>query len=199
MPSRTLILLAVSLVLNAVLFGLVVGREASDRAPTAKMDFERYGPTSDVVLQAWSQLPEADRVELRRQIRDLYAAMAPDRARLHDAGNTVYAAALSDPFDEPTLRDALVLFQHRERVMQRQFEDVLIRRLGKMPPEARATAAVGLLTPFNARVRRVDVGDREAESFRQEFGPEQLEAQAARPAPTPAPEAGAEGTGPPPT
>ena len=167
MPSRTVMLLALSLVLNAVLLGLVLGREAGHRAPpTAKMEFERYGPTSDVVRAAWSELPEADRVELRSQIRALYSSMAPDRTELHEAGNAVYTAALAQPFDERSLRDALVLFQHRERSIQQRLEDLLIRHLGKMPPAARATAAVGLLTPFNARIQRVDVGEREAQAMR---------------------------------
>jgi uncharacterized membrane protein len=171
MPSRTVLILGASLVLNAVLLGLVVGREAGLRAPAAKMEFERYGPTSDVVRAAWSQLPESDRTDLTGQIRELLVAMRPDRKKLHEAGKDVYAAALAEPFDEAGLRDSLVLFQHQERMMQSRLEDLLIRHLDKMPPDARATAAVGLLTPFNARMQRVDIGQSEAKAMGVELRP----------------------------
>jgi hypothetical protein len=38
--------------------------------------------------------------------------------------------------------------------MQRSAEDILISHLRQMPPGARATAAVGLLTPFHEQVER---------------------------------------------
>lgn len=149
--------LAVSLAINAVLLGIVGGRLLGEQQPAAMaMEFERYGPTSDVVSAAWEQLPEQDRAQLREQLRDEWRAMEPERQRLQDAGRAVYEAALEQPFDEARLRDAVVLFQHNEQRLQNRAEDILIRHLGEMPPEARATAAVGLLTPYNARVQRAD-------------------------------------------
>jgi uncharacterized membrane protein len=157
MPSRTTVILAVSLALNAALIGVAAGGMLNPkRAPAADMRFERYGPTSDVVQAAWAQLPDDDRQELRKQLREQWQAMAPDRERLKAAGKAVYDAALADPFDETRLRDALIVFQWREAVMQGRAEDILIKHLKNMPPEARATAAVGLLTPFNARMQRAD-------------------------------------------
>lgn len=149
--------LALSLAANAVLIGIVGGRLAGSGAPAAmEMEFERYGPTSDVVAAAWAQLPERDRGELREQLVAEWRAMEPERERLQEAGRAVYEAALSEPFDEQKLRDAVVVFQHKEQRLQRRAEDILIRHLEDMPPEARATAAVGLLTPYNARVQRAD-------------------------------------------
>lgn len=149
--------LAVSLAANAVLIGVVGGRLAGSSQPSAmEMEFERYGPTSDVVAAAWDQLPERDRVDLRKQLRDEWQAMEPERQRLQEAGRAVYEAALMEPFDEQLLRDAVVVFQHKEQRLQRRAEDILIRHLGEMPPEARATAAVGLLTPYSARVQRAN-------------------------------------------
>ena len=66
----------------------------------------------------------------------------------------VYSAALAEPFDEARLRDAVGIFQLRESRMQRSAEDILISHLRQMPPAARATAAVGLLTPFHGQVER---------------------------------------------
>ena len=82
--------------------------------------------------------------------------MADERKRLTESGRHVYEAALGEPYDEARLRDAVAIFQIRERRLQETAEDILISHLGSMPPEARATAAAGLLTPFNARMQRAD-------------------------------------------
>ncbi|MEZ6028137.1 MAG: periplasmic heavy metal sensor [Hyphomonadaceae bacterium] len=161
MPSRFTIVLVGSLALNAALVGIVVGRWLTPRTdePSVLMQLERYGPTSDVVAAAWAQLPEEDRTELRRQLRESWVAMSDDRKRLSEAGKAVYDAALADPFDEGKLRDTVAIFQSREKKLQGIAEDILISHLGRMPPKARATAATGLLTPFNARLQRADGRD----------------------------------------
>jgi uncharacterized membrane protein len=153
------ILLVASLALNAALLGVVGGRllnGSSEDVASVNMEFARYGPASDVVQAAWAQLPEDDRVVLRKQLQASWEAMANDRKQLQETGRAVYLAALEEPFDETRLRNALIVFQHNEMRMQRGAEDILIRHLEGMPPEARATAAVGLLTPFNARAQRAD-------------------------------------------
>lgn len=161
MPSRATIILIGSLALNAALVGIVVGRWLTPKSdePTVQMQLERYGPTSDVVAAAWAQLPEADRTQLRTQLRESWVAMGDDRRRLSEAGKAVYEAALAEPFDENRLREAVSIFQLRETKLQRLAEDILISHIGRMPPRARATAAAGLLTPFNARMQRADGKD----------------------------------------
>ncbi len=158
MPSKLSLFLIGSLALNAALLGIVAGRLFSpvSTEPSVQLQLERYGPTSDVVAAAWAKLPEEDRVELRKQLRESWVAMGDERKRLSEAGKVVYDAALAEPFDEIKLRDAVAIFQMRETRLQQNAEDILISHLGKMPSEARATAAVGLLTPFNARMQRTD-------------------------------------------
>lgn len=175
MPSRMSLFLIVSVALNAALLGIVGGRWLSpvSREPTVQMQLERYGPTSDVVAAAWSELPEADRNELRAQLRESWVAMEAERKRLREAGEAVYNAALADPFDETRLRDAVAIFQLREKHLQDNAEDILISHLGKMPPTARATAATGLLTPFNARLQRADNKDSGAKAVVESLRPPQ--------------------------
>lgn len=159
MPSRLSIFLIVSLVANAALLGIVAGRLLSPallHEPSVELQLERYGPTLDVVNAAWAKLPESDRAILRQQLRDSWVKMADERKRLSDSGRHVYEAALAEPYDETRLRDAVAIFQMREKRLQELAEDILISHLGSMPAEARATAAVGLLTPFNARMQRAD-------------------------------------------
>ena len=160
-------ILAASFVANAVLLGIVGGRLLSPPQPgepTIQMQLERYGPTSDVVNAAWKQLPEDDRTVLRQELREKWIAMSDERKRLSEAGKRVYDAAFEEPFDETKLRDAVALFQLRENRLQQTAEDILIRHLGKMPRDARATAAVGLLTPFNARMQRANNEERKGGS-----------------------------------
>lgn len=159
MPSRLSTVLIVSLVANAALLGNVGGRllsPAPPQEPSMELQLERYGPTSDVVNAAWAKLPEGDRAALRQQLRDSWVQMAGERERLSESGRHVYEAALADPYDETRLRDAVAIFQMREKRLQELAEDILISHLGSMPPEARATAAAGLLTPFNARMQRAE-------------------------------------------
>lgn len=157
MPSKLSLFLIGSLAVNAGLLGVVGGRLVnSPKEPSVQMQLERYGPTSDVVAAAWEKLPDSDRKELRKQLRDRWVSLEGERNKLREAGQAVYEAALAQPFDEAKLRDAVTIFQQREYRMQQSAEDILIGHLGRMPPEARATAAVGLLTPFNARMQRTD-------------------------------------------
>lgn len=159
MPGKMSLFLIASLAVNAALLGVVGGRVlgGNKKEPSVQMQLERYGPTSDVVAAAWEQLPDADRKILREQFRERWKSLEIDRKQLSEAGKTVFEAAKAEPFDEVKLRDAVTIFQTREQRMQQSAEDILISHLGKMPAEARATAAVGLLTPFNARMQRVDV------------------------------------------
>jgi uncharacterized membrane protein len=157
MPSKTSLFLIGSLAVNAALLGVVGGRLVNQpKEPSIQMQLERYGPTSDVVAAAWAQLPDSDRKELRKQLRDRWVSLEGERNKLREAGQAVFEAAKAEPFNEGKLRDAVTIFQQREYRMQQSAEDILIGHLANMPPEARATAAVGLLTPFNARMQRTD-------------------------------------------
>jgi uncharacterized membrane protein len=157
MPSKISLFLIASLAVNAALLGVVGGRLVNQpKEPSIQMQLERYGPTSDVVAAAWAQLPDSDRKELRKQLRDRWVSLEGERNKLREAGQAVFEAAKAEPFNEGRLRDAVTIFQQREYRMQQSAEDILIGHLANMPPEARATAAVGLLTPFNARMQRTD-------------------------------------------
>lgn len=149
--------LVVSLAANAALLGIVVGRwlsPAVSQEPTIAAQLDQYAPMSSVVGDAWTQLPAEDKAILDRQLRESWLAMAGERKNLSEAGKRVYEAAQAQPFDEARLRDAVGIFQLRESRMQRSAEDILISHLRQMPPDARATAAVGLLTPFHEQVQR---------------------------------------------
>jgi len=162
MTSWLKLLLIGSLALNAALVGVVAGRWLTPQgeAATPGADIARSATSPDVVTTAWGQLSEADRSHLRQDLRASWAAMGDDRRRLAEAGRAVYQSALVEPFDEARLRDAVAIFQLREKTLQSVVEDVLIRRLSGMPPEVRAQAAAGLLTPFYGRIQRADLRER---------------------------------------
>ena len=158
MASKTSLFLIGSLAVNAALLGIVGGRlvngQAAAKEPSVIAQLDRYGPTANVVRDAWAQLPEEDRVVLRKELRDSWVSLEGERKRLSDAGKAVFNAALGEPYEEGKLRDAVTIFQTRERALQQAAENILISHLRKMPADARATAAVGLLTPFNVRMQR---------------------------------------------
>jgi len=156
MLSKMTLFLIASLAINAALLGVVGGQlvNKQQRRPPAESQVDR--PPSSDVMAAWGQLPEVDRKELRKQLRDRWVALEGERKRLSDAGKAVHDAAKAEPYDEAKLRDALTIYQWRQERMQRSAEDIFIGHFSKMPPDARATAAVGLLTPFNVRVQRSD-------------------------------------------
>lgn len=155
MPSKLSIALIASLAVNAALLGVVGGQLVNKRGPRPEISSGRPPPPPPSDVQAaWAQLPEADRAELRKQFQERWVVLESDRKVLSEAGRTVHDVAMAEPFDEVKLRDALTIYQWRQERMQRSAEDILISHLGKMPPDARATAAVGLLTPFNQRVQR---------------------------------------------
>jgi uncharacterized membrane protein len=158
MPSKTSLFLIGSLAVNAALLGIVGGRllnsQSVTKEPSVVAQLDRYGPTANVVRDAWAQLPDEDRTVLRKELRDSWVSLEGERKRLSEAGKAVFNAALTEPFDDGQLRDAVTIFQTRERALQQAAENILIRHLGKMPADARATAAVGLLTPFNVRMQR---------------------------------------------
>jgi uncharacterized membrane protein len=158
MPSKLSLFLIGSLAVNAALLGVVGGRlvngQGTTKEPSVIAQLDRYGPTADVVRDAWAQLPEEDRAALRKELRESWVSLEGERKRLSEAGKTVFNAALTEPFDEGKLRDAVTIFQTRERALQQAAENILISHLRRMPADARATAAVGLLTPFNVRMQR---------------------------------------------
>jgi uncharacterized membrane protein len=162
MPSKLVIALIASLAINAALLGVVGGQLANkQRVPRPEFTGARppSPPPSDVQA-AWAQLSEADRAELRKQFQERWVTLESDRKALAAAGKSVHDVAMAEPFDEVKLRDALTIYQWRQERMQRSAEDILISHLGKMTPEARATAAAGLLTPFNQRIQRAGDGKR---------------------------------------
>jgi uncharacterized membrane protein len=154
MASKMTLFLIASLAVNAALLGVVGGQLVNKQQRRPPMETQANRPPPSDVMAAWGQLPEADRKELQKQFRDRWVALSDDRKRLTEAGKAVHDAAMAEPFDEGKLRDTLIIYQQRQQRMSQSAEDILISHLGKMPPEARATAAVGLLTPFNARMQR---------------------------------------------
>jgi len=154
MPSKMTLFLIASLAINAALLGVVGGQLVNKQQRRPPMETQVNRPPPSDVMAAWGQLPDTDRKELQKQLRDRWVALENDRKRLSEAGKAVHDAAMAEPFDEGKLRDTLIIYQQRQQRMSQSAEDILISHLGKMPPEARATAAVGLLTPFTARMQR---------------------------------------------
>jgi hypothetical protein len=166
MPSRMSLFLIGSLALNAALLGIVGGRMAQPGAcrTDVQMQLERYGPTADVVAAAWDSCRRLTGRSCANSCASSWVAiMEGERKRLRRSGREcLQRGAWPNRSTKPGCATPSRIFQLREKHLQDNAEDILISHLGKMPPQARATAATGLLTPFNARMQRAD--KREASS-----------------------------------
>jgi uncharacterized membrane protein len=136
-PSRKglRIALGISVALNLLVAGLVVGALLRDGDPRARMvrDLD-FGPFTEA-------LSERDREALRRE----FVARAPDlrdmRRAMRDDLETVLTVLRSEPFDAAALA---VVLDNQDGRMARRVElgqELLLERLGAMTPDERAAFA----------------------------------------------------------
>jgi uncharacterized membrane protein len=142
-----------SLALNAALIGVVGGRMFSRGEPAeiaTSYQAPGWRPISLAVQDAWSKLPESDRIELGAQFKVLNRETETVSARLKESASRIADMARQEPFDSEALRDTVVVYRHLQSGLQERVDDTLVGHLGKMPPDAREVAARGLLTPYYA-------------------------------------------------
>jgi uncharacterized membrane protein len=145
--------LAISGVLNAVLLGSITKRSQSptagqgDAVQVVRTDGPAR-PISAEVSAAWAKVPEADRKEMGAQFGELRKVTMAENERMEDAAKRIAEIARTEPYDGGALRDTVVVYRHIQQGLQQRVDDILISHLAKMPPEARETAARGLLTPY---------------------------------------------------
>lgn len=145
--------LIASIAANAALLGVVGGRLINPKPDFQPAEtYERPGsrPVSAEIQAAWSGLPEADRRELGAQFKSVGQEMEAVSHRLQESAASIAEIARQEPFDKTKLEDTVVVYRHLQAGLQQRVDDTLVSHLGKMPPEARAAAARGLLTPYYA-------------------------------------------------
>ena len=129
------IALGISVALNLLVAGLVVGALLRDGDPRARMvrDLD-FGPFTEA-------LSERDREALRRE----FVARAPElrdvRRAMRDDLETFLTVLRSEPFDAAALA---VVMDNQDGRMARRVElgqDLLLERLGAMSPDERAAFA----------------------------------------------------------
>lgn len=134
-PRRVKVILGISLALNLLIVGVIVGGVASHR------DRGR-GPQFDHVSAPMTfALSREDRRMIGRKIRDEYKPHRASRAEFRAEFAKVIAALRATPFDPEVVRDSL---DHQMKSVDQRQElgrDMLIRHLAAMTPEARAQYA----------------------------------------------------------
>ncbi|SEW10866.1 Heavy-metal resistance [Aliiroseovarius sediminilitoris] len=128
------VLLAVSLTLNLLVFGLVIGAKWGDHR---NQGFEPRGPNRAAIRDLGfaplaGALDRSDRREIGKTLRDRSGSFADNRKALEAEFQSMLSALRAEPFDPDVLLSTMN--QQSERLRQRGelARTVLVDRIGKM-------------------------------------------------------------------
>ena len=130
--------LVVSLALNLLVAGLVVGAALRDDGPRRHMEIGP-GPLAKA-------LSEADRRAILAELRERPGVGPPGREERRQAMAEVLAALRTEPFDRERAEAALASQAERLATVERAIQDAMIARVASMSPEERAAFADRLET-----------------------------------------------------
>jgi uncharacterized membrane protein len=124
----------VSLALNLLVAGMIVGWVGNKRGPAGTDDRRADSLIGTPFIRA---LPPEDRRTLGRELQANRTALRENRDALRARLDTLLAALRADPFDPDAVRQ--VLAEQRSTALERQDigEELLIARLAAMTPKAR--------------------------------------------------------------
>lgn len=155
-PGRgTRILLAVSLALNLLVLGLLVGAllrgglGGHPGDPRAPASLRALGATPFLLA-----LDEADRDRLLADARGRGEDLRANRAALRDGVDAMVRTLRSEPFDAGTFRRLAADQRRAAAARQALGEDLLLARIEAMSPEARMAYADRLERIFRRRPPR---------------------------------------------
>ena len=117
--------LIVSLVINLLLAGFVIGRLSQGPmavGPDPTMAFPRFA----------ADLPEERRREVRPQIRSHLAALRPNRRALHSARQQINAAIVADPFEADVLETALADMHQAQTQLSKSAQKTFVQFIGSL-------------------------------------------------------------------
>lgn len=137
-PRWMKILLGVSLALNFMVLGVVLGAMVFGGPRDAARGTERAGGLSTALMRA---LPEDDQRALRRALRADQDALRAGRAEVRAARRDMVMALRQEPFDPNAFAAALETQRAFGQVMMDLGQGALLERIASMSPAARAEYA----------------------------------------------------------
>ena len=139
--------LTVSLVLNLLLVGFIIGRISAGpgaAGPDPVMAFPRFA----------RDLPEDRRAEIRPHVRQHLAKIRPNRRAVHVARKEINEAILSEPFDAARLEQALGAMEEAQRHMAQAAQNSFVHFVGALTPAERKTFVLRNQHPRHLTSRR---------------------------------------------
>lgn len=137
------IVLAVSLTLNLLVVGLVVGAKWGDRRD---LGFDAHGPNRGAIRDLGfaplaSALDRTDRRQIGKILRDRSGSFAENRTALEAEFQSMLSALRAKPFDPDALLSTMTRQSERLRNRGDLARTVLVERIGQMSADERAAFA----------------------------------------------------------
>jgi len=130
---RLPIILMISLVLNGLLIGLLVGGGLSKQGQTSP----QVGAERALVRGLERAAPEPERAEIRQAMRQAFAASRAERRLVRRARQDLRRAVVADPYDVEAVDAALKAVQEAETRARAKLQAELAEQLGRLTPEQR--------------------------------------------------------------
>ena len=145
--NRWLVLaLLVSLAINLLIAGVVIGRHLDGGAPS-RMHFE------------WlmQDLDDATRSKMRKNMHEQMKNTRPHRHDLRQAQRALHEAILTEPFEEDRVKAAMAEVRAASARLQQTMHDQMIQILSEMSAEDR-TKVFSILSRMERRRHGLDYG-----------------------------------------
>ena len=122
-------LLIVSLLANAVIIGIVIGRSGAPTRsdPPPPIDIERPNQPASPEIRQY----------LRETTRDIGREMRPKQQAHRAAQQALRRAFNADPYDHQAMVDALKIFQETEADMRATLQSLILERMEDATPQQR--------------------------------------------------------------
>ncbi|MCK8463869.1 periplasmic heavy metal sensor [Aliiroseovarius sp. S1339] len=149
------ILLAVSLMFNLLVVGLVAGAKWGGHRDHG---FDMHGPNRGAIRDLGfaplaGALDRSDRREIGKALRERSGSFADNRKALASEFQTILTALRADPFDPDTLMSVMDQQSERQRQRGELARSVLVERIDQMSPKERQDFADRIERSIQDRAR----------------------------------------------
>ncbi|MEM9054824.1 MAG: periplasmic heavy metal sensor [Pseudomonadota bacterium] len=146
--SRLPIWLIVSLVVNALLVGLLIGGGLGQRKAGPSPGLP--GSEQALIRGIDRSVPDDQRRAVRRAFRRAFADTRPERIRIRESRRKLAQLLAADTYDAEAVRQGFEAFRAADAAMKARMHDILAEQFGKLTVEQRQA----ILRDYNRRNRR---------------------------------------------
>lgn len=133
--TRLPIWLIVSLVMNALLIGLIIGGGIGNRK--AKPNLQVAGDERALMRGIDRSLPAEQRRDVRRAFRKAFSDSREERGRLRDARRDLARLLAADPYDEAAVQAGFAKIRAADDAMKARMHEILSEQIGVLSVEQR--------------------------------------------------------------